>query len=293
MGDNMFGYVRIYKPELKFKEYELYKGIYCSLCKQLGRSYGIFSRFILNYDFTLLSALLLATKTEETEFIKSHCTFCPVKKCLTCKSQDSALEFAAAISIITVYQKIRDDFEDGNFIDKLKSVFLYPYFKAKYKKASMRYPQISEDISNQMLMQKETENSNTSSIDLAADASAKSLGFIISSQFDKSAKEVAYRFGYCLGRFIYLCDALDDLEKDKKNKNYNVILNNNHNISFNEIRNNYAYLLEVTADELAKAYELINFHRYKSLLDNIIYYGLDEAIAKVTRKEEYNCEKPV
>lgn len=293
MGDNMFGYVRIYKPELKFKEYELYKGIYCSLCKQLGRSYGIFSRFILNYDFTLLSALLLATKTEETEFIKSHCTFCPVKKCLTCKSQDSALEFAAAISIITVYQKIRDDFEDGDFIDKLKSVFLYPYFKAKYKKASMRYPQISEDISNQMLMQKETENSNTSSIDLAADASAKSLGFIISSQFDKSAKEVAYRFGYCLGRFIYLCDALDDLEKDKKNGNYNVILNNNHNISFNEIRNNYAYLLEVTADELAKAYELINFHRYKSLLDNIIYYGLDEAIAKVTRKEEYNCEKPV
>lgn len=293
MGDNMFGYVRIYKPELKFKEYELYKGIYCSLCKQLGRSYGIFSRFILNYDFTLLSALLLATKTEETEFIKSHCTFCPVKKCLTCKSQDSALEFAAAISIITVYQKIRDDFEDGNFIDKLKSVFLYPYFKAKYNKASKRYPQISEDISNQMLMQKETENSNTSSIDLAADASAKSLGFIISSQFDKSAKEVAYRFGYCLGRFIYLCDALDDLEKDKKNGNYNVILNNNHNISFNEIRNNYSYLLEVTADELAKAYELINFHRYKSLLDNIIYYGLDEAIAKVTRKEEYNCEKPV
>ncbi len=293
MGDNMFGYVRIYKPELKFKEYELYKGIYCSLCKQLGKSYGIFSRFILNYDFTLLSALLLATKTEETEFIKSHCTFCPVKKCLTCKSQDSALEFAAAISIITVYQKIRDDFEDGNFIDKLKSVFLYPYFKAKYKKASMRYPQISEDISNQLLMQKETENSNTSSIDLAADASAKSLGFIISSQFDKSAKEVAYRFGYCLGRFIYLCDALDDLEKDKKNGNYNVILNNNHNISFNEIRNNYAYLLEVTADELAKAYELINFHRYKSLLDNIIYYGLDEAIAKVTRKEEYNCEKSV
>lgn len=293
MGDNMFGYVRIYKPELKFKEYELYKGIYCSLCKQLGRSYGIFSRFILNYDFTLLSALLLATKIEETEFIKSHCTFCPVKKCLTCKSQDSALEFAAAISIITVYQKIRDDFEDGNFIDKLKSVFLYPYFKAKYKKASKRYPHISEDISNQMLMQKETENSNTSSIDLAADASAKSLGFIISSQFDKSAKEVAYRFGYCLGRFIYLCDALDDLEKDQKNENYNVILNNNHNISFNEIRNNYAYLLEVTADELAKAYELINFHRYKSLLDNIIYYGLDEAIAKVTRKEEYNCEKPV
>lgn len=293
MGDNMFGYVRIYKPELKFKEYEMYKGIYCSLCKQLGRSYGIFSRFILNYDFTLLSALLLATKTEETEFIKSHCTFCPVKKCLTCKSQDSALEFAAAISIITVYQKIRDDFEDGDFIDKLKSVFLYPYFKAKYKKASKRYPQISEDISNQMLMQKETENSNTSSIDLAADASAKSLGFIISSQFDKSAKEVAYRFGYCLGRFIYLCDALDDLEKDKKNGNYNVILNNNHSISFNEIRNNYAYLLEVTADELAKAYELINFHRYKSLLDNIIYYGLDEAIAKVTRKEEYNCEKPV
>ena len=286
----MFGYVKIYKPELKFKEYELYRGIYCSLCKQLGKSYGLFSRFILNYDFTLLSVFLLATKEKETEFEKSHCSFCPAKKCLSCKKPDNTLEFCSAISIITAYHKVRDNYEDGSFTEKLKSFFLLPYFKSKYKKASECYPEISEEILNQMLKQKEIENKKTTSIDLAADASAKALGYIVSSQFVESQREIAYRFGYCLGRFIYLCDAFDDLEKDKKSGSYNVFLNDNLNINFNEIRNNYTYLLDVTADELAKSYELIKFNRFKSLLDNIIYYGLDMAINKVTRKEEKRCE---
>lgn len=286
----MFGYVKIYKPELKFKEYELYRGIYCSLCKQLGKSYGLFSRFILNYDFTLLSVFLLATKEKETEFEKSHCSFCPAKKCLSCKKPDNTLEFCSAISIITAYHKVRDNYEDGSFTEKLKSFFLLPYFKSKYKKASECYPEISEEILNQMLKQKEIENKKTTSIDLAADASAKALGYIVSSQFVESQREIAYRFGYCLGRFIYLCDAFDDLEKDKKSGSYNVFLNDNLNINFNEIRNNYTYLLDVTADELAKSYELIKFNRFKSLLDNIIYYGLDMAINKVTRKEEERCE---
>ena len=32
----MFGYVRIYKPELKIKDYEIYKAAYCSVCRALG-----------------------------------------------------------------------------------------------------------------------------------------------------------------------------------------------------------------------------------------------------------------
>ena len=46
----MFGYVTIYKPELKIKEYEAYKGVYCTLCKEMGKEYGVLSRFLLSYD---------------------------------------------------------------------------------------------------------------------------------------------------------------------------------------------------------------------------------------------------
>ena len=50
----MFGYVRIYKPELKIKDYEIYKAAYCSVCRALGRHYGVIARGLLSYDATFL-----------------------------------------------------------------------------------------------------------------------------------------------------------------------------------------------------------------------------------------------
>ena len=59
----MFGYVRACKPELKIKEYETYKAVYCSLCRLMGREYGLWSRFTLSYDFTFLALLNMSLKS--------------------------------------------------------------------------------------------------------------------------------------------------------------------------------------------------------------------------------------
>ena len=50
----MFGYVKTDKPEMKVKEYEAYRGLYCSLCKAMGKHFGVFSRLTLSYDITFL-----------------------------------------------------------------------------------------------------------------------------------------------------------------------------------------------------------------------------------------------
>lgn len=288
----MFGYIKVYKPELKMKEFEMYKGIYCSLCKQLGKSYGPISRLVLNYDITFLALLFQASQTDESEYKKSHCTFCFAKKCVCCTLPDDTLEYASAMTIIMTYHKILDNIHDGNFLKKIISILSLPYFKAKYKKASKLYPEISSQTDEQMQNQNAVEVSKSTSVDLAADSSAKALGNIIAFRFPDEEKEHAYRFGYCLGRFVYICDALDDLEKDFKNKNYNVFLLNNKS-DFSSIRQNSYSILDITADELAKAYETLNLKRYKSILDNIIYYGLDSAINRVLKKEEETNEKSI
>ena len=36
----MFGYVRPFKPELRMKEYEAYKAVYCGLCKECAGHTG-------------------------------------------------------------------------------------------------------------------------------------------------------------------------------------------------------------------------------------------------------------
>ena len=63
----MFGYVKPDKPELKIKDYETYKAIYCSLCRTLGKEYGLLARFLLTYDaafYALLKKSVLQSKPD-------------------------------------------------------------------------------------------------------------------------------------------------------------------------------------------------------------------------------------
>lgn len=46
----MTGYIKAFKPELKIKDYELYRGVYCSECRVLGRLYTPIARMLLSYD---------------------------------------------------------------------------------------------------------------------------------------------------------------------------------------------------------------------------------------------------
>ena len=77
----MFGYIRIGKPELKVKEYDMYKAVYCSLCRELGKEYGFFTRFTLSYDFTFLALLELSLREDFCGTHRKRCVCNPLKKC--------------------------------------------------------------------------------------------------------------------------------------------------------------------------------------------------------------------
>ena len=49
----MFGYVTINQPEMKFKDYDMYRSFYCGLCRRLKESYGSAGQMTLTYDLTL------------------------------------------------------------------------------------------------------------------------------------------------------------------------------------------------------------------------------------------------
>ena len=71
------------------------------------------------------------------------------------------------------------------------------------------------------------------------------------------------------GRWIYLIDAADDLEKDKKNKNFNPFSSYTENI--NEVINtNLSASLGLAFD----AYELLELVDFKGIINNIILKGL-------------------
>ena len=76
----MFGYVTVYKPELKIKDYTKYRAYYCGLCRVLMEDYGITGQLTLSYDMTFLVILLTSLYENDTNFMLKRCKVHPVKK---------------------------------------------------------------------------------------------------------------------------------------------------------------------------------------------------------------------
>ncbi len=54
----MFGYVRPLKGDLRVREYESFKAVFCGLCHSLSKNCGFAARFIVNYDLAFMAVLL-------------------------------------------------------------------------------------------------------------------------------------------------------------------------------------------------------------------------------------------
>ncbi len=274
----MFGYIRTEKSELKIKEYEIYKAVYCSLCKKLGKSYGILSRFTLSYDFTFLALLNISLKSGCVNIEQKRCAFNPFKKCNYCKS-DYDLDMPAAAAMIMTYYKLLDNIADEKGIKKIGFICLKPIFKSANKKASEKYPQIENIVKSYITEQTALEKANCSEIDEIAHPTANALSQILMLCSEEiSQKRALERMGYCLGRYIYLMDAFCDLQDDIKTGSYNVLKNKDNVKEYIEGQ------IYFCINESVKAFELLSFKKFKTILGNIIYLGLEETFKKETEK---------
>ena len=279
----MFGYIRAAKPELKVRELELYKAVYCTLCKKLGKNYGILSRFTLSYDFTFLALLKLGMTDGCERFERKRCAFNPLKKCNYC-CNDSAMEMPSAAAMIMLYYKILDNIADEKGFKKFRYILMKPIFRSAYKKAKRRYVELDEIVSIYIKEQIALEKENCRDIDRAADPTAKALAkiFALCSE-DEMQKRVLERLGYCLGRYIYLLDAAKDFVEDLKNNSYNV-LKSDAVTDLQSAAKRVEPQLYFCINEAGKAFELLDLKKYRPVLGNIIYLGLEDTFKKELQK---------
>ena len=280
----MFGYVKINKPEMKVKEYEAYRGLYCSLCRSLGKNFGVLSRLTLSYDITFLLLVRLSLGLTVLEFRKGRCPFSPSKKCNYCINGEEELRFSAAVSMMLFYYKIKDNIADGSFFRKMLMYIILPYALLKYRKAEKMYPDVAKMIEEGMLRQSETEKTKTPLTDKAAHESADILGKIFAYGFsDEKAK--AYRFGYGIGKFVYLADAADDIVKDIKNKSYNPFVEKYKLIKEpdEEIKKEIEGTLNMSAAVAAEAFSEIEKKTLTPIVENVIYDGLENTMKTILK----------
>ena len=282
----MFGYIKPYKPEMKMKEFDTFKAIYCGLCKQLSHVYGPFASLTLSYDFTFVAAVSLGLRDNPCGFQSCRCAANPLKK-KACTVACGDLHFCASAAMLMIYYKVKDDLADSGVFQKIARLCILPFVSHARKKAMAAYPEIDAIISSAMQKQAEVERDGTAGIDRAADPTALALGRICEYLSDDPVqKKVLNRFGYLLGRYVYFADALDDLPQDKKSGGYNPFLVKckEEKMSDEEIQEYAKSVINLTVGEIAPAYELLDLKRYKSILDNIIYLGLHDEIRTICNK---------
>lgn len=290
----MFGYVKPCKPELKIKDYELYRGVYCSLCKTLGQEYSVVARLLLNYDLTFFVLVLLSI-SDDTDtcfsFQSGRCSFNPTKKCNFAKEPHESYKQGAALTVILSYYKAKDAVEDDKGFKKLLARLLLLCLRHDFKRACKRYPQYAEIAENSVTRQREVQKDKTAGTDAAAHPSATALSEILALQ-GKSTKENESlgRFGYCIGRFVYLADAYDDMNADLKSGNFNPFfakynITNEQDISRADTRAAIEASLRLTVSEAVAAYEKLSIHRFSAVLENILYDGLEQRVLQLSEKE--------
>lgn len=271
----MFGYVNIDKGELKVKDYESYKAVYCSLCKTLGKEYTFLSRFLLSYDMTYFAMLLMSGEDGKLCSKKGRCRFNPAKTCnyLLKDNTQEPLSKASALTVITAYYKLRDNIDDSGFFLKLPLYLLLPFMKAIKKKASRKYPAYAK-ICGEMYASQKNAESQKLSIDECAEPTAHFLAEILSVEAkDDNEERIYLELGYHLGKWIYLADAADDFEKDLKKKRFNPLVSN-VSAEREEALTRADELMSQSLCLLTAAHSLLCFKHFGDVLDNIILLGL-------------------
>ena len=259
----MFGYVLVNKPELKIKEFEAYRSWYCGLCRTLNKRHGLAGRLTLNYDMTFLIMILADLYDEKHECACARCIVHPLDK--HCSARTEATDYCADMCVLLAYYKCRDDWKDEH---KLKACFAMTVLSRKG--VAERYPEKAAFIEKKMNMLDIVENAKN----LPIDKVAKVFGEIMAEVFvyrDDFWKEDLYKLGFYLGKFIYLLDAYEDVEKDMKTGDYNPFKEFYAKPGFDDQVLN---LLLLMIGEATDAFERLPLVENTEILRNILYSGV-------------------
>ena len=267
----MFGYVRPLTGELKVRELEEYKAVYCGLCRAMGRRYGFLARLTLNYDFTFL-AMLLSHGAETCPISLRRCPAHPFRKRKMCEKLP-ALDLAADESLILSYQKLRDDGADKGFFKGLPARIAALLLRRAYEKAAGTQPDFDRTVTECLDELHEMERERCPSLDRPADAFARILKAAAPKTGDEARDRALEQLLYHVGRWIYLVDAWDDLEEDRAAGAYNPV-DARYDGKGGEHEGDLKTTLLHSRNLASSAYALAQSERWDAILSNILYLGL-------------------
>ena len=286
----MFGYIRTDVPEMRVRENEYYRAVYCGLCRAQGKCTGQCSRFTLNYDIVFLALLRLALNGEQAEIKRGRCMAHPFKKRAYVAFCETLAYCAYAAAILT-HGKIIDDIADEKGTKKLKALLLKPFSSSMRRKALREYSELDKKVFNGLRKLSEIEKARLESVDIPADAFGEILADIVSFGLEGNDEKIMRKIGRHIGRWIYIVDAADDLDEDIKKNRFNAFACLYNGEIPIEAREAVANSLRLELMSAEPAFDLIYYNELydiQAIVENIIYLGMPNAAEKALGLK--NCD---
>lgn len=326
----MLGYVIPDKGELKVREYEIYTGYYCGLCKYIGRAYGQLPRMALSYDAAFIALILASVDPAPDAPVQEHCAVHHIKRKTIIRNR--AIEYSGDLMLILAWYKLLDDARDEG---KLSAKAGLTAFRPIWRKLQAKHPRLCSSIGEHLDALDVLEKEHCGSIDRVAEDFAQIMDLIFrngitylygsaedganseagdrseagdqSEPGDRSEPgnkdevnlsnlhETFAKVGYHLGKWIYLIDAVDDIEENLESGSYNPLLYRfDYGFGGDEpeppeafrsridetLRFNLFQYLAVISESI----EALDIRKNSGIIENVIYFGLNRRTEEVLKR---------
>ncbi len=274
----MFGYVTVNEDELKIRDYKRYRSFYCGLCRSLQRRFSILGQAILPYDMVFVDILLNGLYEEPLLEEDRFCVVHPAKK--QHMMTNAITDYAADMGILLVYYKALDDAMDESSrrrVSPKASLFKKPAARVK-----AAWPRQAEAVEKYVLSLRECESAGTDDLDRVAGLTGTAMGELFVMREDMWS-DFLRRMAFFLGKFVYLMDAYEDLEKDLKKGNYNPWKPYRSRKDYDAFAEN---TLTMMMAECAKEFEKLPIVQDIDILRNIIYSGVWNKYRELRARQE-------
>lgn len=314
----MIGYVIPDKGELKVREYEIYTGYYCGICKYIGKTYGQLPRMALSYDAAFIALLLACVDPEPDAPVQEHCVVHHIRRKTIIRNR--AIEYAGDLMLILAWYKLLDDVQDEG---KNSAKAGMAAFRSVWRKLQSKHPDLCQGIGDHLAALNELEKAGCDSIDRVAEGFAQVMDVIFrdgvtflygpeaaagqpqrsaaANQPDDSKKsaglhETFAKAGYHLGKWIYLIDAADDIEENLESGTYNPLLRRFGYRAGEENAEETPEQFRARIDErlrfnlyhylavLGESFEALDIKKNSGIIENVIYFGLNRRTDEVLRR---------
>lgn len=271
----MFGYVTVFKPELKIKDYVKYRAYYCGLCRVLQQNYGFTGQMTLSYDMTFCVILLTSLYECETKRENRRCKVHPLKKSPILFNEMTA--YAADMNIVLSYYHFMDDWHDDHSLSGFAGMAA---LKRKVKKIARKYPRQCRQIRQCLKALAILEKEDCQNIDETAGRFGDLMAELLVYKKDMWEPYLR-RIGFYLGKYIYIMDAVDDIEKDIKSVSFNPLKNMHEQMTKEAFMDTCFQMLTLMISEVSASFECLPCLQDIDILRNVLYAGVWNKFNKI------------